>query len=160
MKNCQVGWIDVFWWNDWNPGMMPESNSELRAYEKKLENHIIKKRYSDLLLEGIKVRVEFGDYDEDDGADISVYAQFTTNSLEEFAEKTKSCLAYVPDGHAYDVLYGERCLTEEDFDCENALALEAFKRLRRLDAREKKAYGGPSLRESPRISRRLSRGRY
>ena len=51
--------------------MMPESNSEFRAYEKKLENHIIKKRYSALFLEGIKVRVEFGDYDEDDGADIS-----------------------------------------------------------------------------------------
>ena len=160
MKNCQVGWIDVFWWDDWNPGRMPESNSALRAYEKKLKKHIIKKRYSPLLLEGIKVRVELGDYDDDDGADISVYAQFTTNSLEEFAEKTRSCIAHIPDGHAFDVLYGERCLTEEDFDCEGKLALEAFKRLRRLDARQKKACGRPSPRESLRISRRLSRGRF
>jgi hypothetical protein len=160
MKHCQVGWIDAFWWNDWNPGKMPESNSALGAYEKKLKNHIIKERYDLLLLEGIKVRVELDEYDDDDGADISVYAQFTTNSLEEFAEKAKSCITYVPDGHAFDVLYGEHCLTEEDFDCEATLALEAFKRLRRLDAREKKARGGPSPGESLRISRRLSHGRY
>ncbi len=160
MKTCQVGWIDVFWWNDWQPGEKPESNVALRAYEEKLKRHIIKRRYSPLSLEGITVRVELGEYDDDDGADLSLYAQFLAHSVQEFAQKAQSCITYIPDGHAFDVLYGNSvCLTEDDFEGDGRLTVEARKRLRRLDAREKKAQDR-SAPGSFRFSRRLARLRY
>lgn len=120
MRNCQIGWIDIFFWNDWKPGVIPESSDALRAYEKKLAVHIISERYTLLLGEGFSMRIGFREYDDDDGADITVYVRFTANSVEELAEKAKYCITYVPECHAFDLLCGDIVLTEDDFDdCDN-----------------------------------------
>jgi hypothetical protein len=138
MRNCQIGWIDIFFWNDWEPGLIPQSCGARPVYEKKLAAHIIKERYTSLVEQGISIRIGFRDYDYDDGADISVYGQFTADSCMELVKKANWCINYVPEGHAFDLLYGRLRLTEKDFDDEYIINAEALQRLLAVDARAKK----------------------
>jgi hypothetical protein len=138
MRECQIGWIDVFYWHGWEPGEIPEPSRVRRAYEKKLAAHIIADRYSDLVEKGISVRIVLDEYDDFDGADISVYGQFSAESCEELVEKAEACIAYVPESHAFDLFYGSIRLTEDDFDGVGVINAKAFKRLHEADAREKK----------------------
>jgi len=139
MKNCQIGWIDIFFWSGWNPGAIPESRSARRAYEKKLAAHIITERYTSLVEQGIVIRVKFRGYDNGDdyaaGADITVYGRFTAASGEEFVQKAKWCIEDVPDGHAFVIFYGRVRLTENDFAGDGTISAKALKRLRAADAR-------------------------
>ncbi len=138
LKKCELGWIDISFWNDWTPGVVPLTSGARRAYEKKLAAHIIHKRYTPLVELGITIRVAFREYDDNDGADISVYGRFTAESAEEFAKKARSCIQFVPDSHAFDVFYGDMCLTEDDFDSAGIIKPEVLTKLRAVDVRVRK----------------------
>ena len=115
-RKCQIGWIDSLSFEsrlDWNPGKIPGSERARLAWEQEVVRRIIAESYSDM--EDLTVCVMLDDYDEE-GAEITVYVRWQTDSLPELLKNASRAICEVPAGHAYDFLVDRARFHEDDFE--------------------------------------------